>query len=39
MDGSPAAYVALIQSTVSQDDPDTERQRTNSAILGAAAAV
>lgn len=37
--GLPAPYVALIQSTVSQDDPDTERQRANSAILEGAAAV
>lgn len=37
--GLPAPYVALIQSVVSQDDPDTERQCMNSAILEAAAAV
>lgn len=32
--GLPPHYVAQVQSIVSQDDPDTERQRINSAILG-----
>lgn len=37
--GLPSHYVAQLQSIVSQDDPDTERQHIQSTILGGVAAV